>query len=339
MSYRNYLIRRGISTIPVFIGLSALIFIIARIIPGQPARLALGPRASDEAVQNLREQMGLNDPLWVQYLEYMSGLLRGDMGISLTTNHNVAADISQFLPATLELAVTAMLLAIVLGVPLGVIAGQNKDQFEDNASRGFAFFGVSLPRFWAAIVLQVIFAFGLGLFPPTGRIGDVELQRITGFYILDSIMTLNGPALVSVLHHLALPALTLSLPPMADITRMTRSNFIEEFNKEYVEGLRVHSIPERLIAYKYVLKRSFTSTLTIIGLDFGFLIGGAFLVEIVFNWPGLAAYGVRAILEKDLNAVIGVTLVIGIAYLMANFVVDILYGYLDPRVRIGGSEE
>lgn len=338
MSYRNFLVRRALSTIPVFIGLSALIFIIARVIPGRPARLALGPRASEEAVQNLREQMGLNEPLWVQYLDYMSGLLRGDMGVSLTTNHNVASDIAQFLPATLELAVTAMIIAIVVGVPLGVIAGQNKDRLEDNVSRGFAFFGVSLPRFWAAIVFQMIFAFGLGWFPPTGRLGDVELHRITGLFLFDSLVTLNGSAFVSTLHHLFLPALTLSLPPMADITRMTRSNFIEEFNKEYIEGLRVYNIPEKLIAYKYVLKRSFTSTLTIIGLDFGFLIGGAFLVEIVFNWPGLAAYGVRAILEKDLNAVIGVTLVIGITYLVANFIVDILYGYLDPRVRLRGVE-
>lgn len=338
MSYFGYVVRRALSTIPVFIGLSILIFVIARVIPGKPARLALGPRASEEAVQRLRDQMGLDQPIWVQYIEYMAGLLRGDMGQSLTTNHNVARDLAHFLPATLELAIVGMMIAIVFGIPLGVVAGQNKDKLPDNLSRGFAFFGVSLPRFWAAILLQLVFAFSLGYFPPTGRIGDVELTRITGLFLVDSVLQLNYAAFASALNHIFLPALTLSLPPMADITRMTRSSFIEEYNKDYVEGLWIYRVPEKLIAYKYVLKRSFTSTLTIIGLDFGFLIGGAFLVEIVFNWPGMAAYGVRAILEKDLNAIIGVTLVIGVAYLTANFIVDILYGYFDPRVRLGEKE-
>lgn len=315
-----------------------LIFIIARVIPGRPARLALGPRASEEAVQRLRDQMGLDQPIWIQYIEYMGGLIRGDMGQSLTTNHNVAQDIAHFLPATLELVIVAMVIAIIFGIPLGVIAGQHKDRLPDNLSRAFAFFGVSLPRFWVAIILQLIFAFSLGYFPATGRLGDIELTRITGLLLLDSIIQMKFEAFSSALTHIFLPALTLSLPPMADITRMTRSSFIEEYNKEYIEALWIQNIPEKLIAYKYVLKRSFTSTLTIIGLDFGFLIGGAFLVEIVFNWPGLAAYGVRAILEKDLNAVIGVTLVVGLAYLTANFVVDILYGYLDPRVRLGVKE-
>lgn len=337
MNYRRYLLRRALSTIPVFFGVSVLIFVIARVIPGKPARLALGPRATDEAVAQLRRQMGLDQPLWTQYVEYMTGLLRGDMGQSLVTNNNVATDIAQFLPATVELTTAGMLIAIVFGVPLGVVAGQHKDEWPDNASRSFAFFGVSLPRFWSAIVLQVIFAFGLGWFPATGRIGDVELQRITGLYLVDSVMTLNPDAFVSVAWHLFLPALTLSLAPMADIARITRSSFLEEFNKDYIEGLRVHSIPKKFIAYKYILKRSFTSTLTIIGLDYGFLIGGAFLVEIVFSWPGMSAYGVRAILQKDINAIVGVTLVIGVAFLLANFLVDVLYGYLDPRVRF--SEE
>lgn len=334
MDYRRYLVRRALSTIPVFIGVSVLIFAIARVIPGRPARLALGPRATDEAVAQLRRQMGLNKPLWAQYIDYMSGLLQGDMGQSLVTNNNVATDIARFLPATVELTTVAMLIAIVIGVPLGVVAGQNKDEFLDNVSRGFAFFGVSLPRFWAAIMLQVIFAFGLGLFPATGRIGDVELARVTGLFLVDSVLTLDPEVFVSASWHIFLPALTLSLPPMADIARITRSSFVEEYNKDYIEGLRVHSIPDKLIAYKYVLKRSFTSTLTIIGLDYGFLIGGAFLVEIVFSWPGMSAYGVRAILQKDINAVVGVTLVISVAFLTANFLVDILYGYLDPRVRL-----
>lgn len=340
MSYKRYLVRRLLWTIPVFIGLSMLIFSLARVIPGSPARLALGPRATEEQIQNLREQMGLDQPVWIQYIDYMSGLLRGDMGQSLTTNHNVAADIGQFFPATFELTTIGMVLAIVLGIPLGVIAGRNKDEIEDNASRGVAFFGISLPRFWSGIILQVIFAFGLGIFPATGRLAEgYEVSRVTGLMLIDTLLATNLAAFGNAVHHLALPAVTLSLAPMADIARMTRSSFIEEYNKEYVQGLRTHDIPEKVIAYKYVLKRSFSATLTIMGLNYAFLLGGAFLVEIVFSWPGMAAYGVRAILDKDINAIIGVTLVVGIAFLVVNFLVDMLYGYLDPRVRYGGGAE
>lgn len=341
MSYRDYLLRRAASTIPMFIGLSILIFTMARVIPGRPARLALGPRATEEAVEELRRQMGLNKPIWMQYLDYMAGLLRGDMGQSLITNRNVATDLAQFFPATFELTTLGMLIAIAVGIPLGVIAGRHKDEFEDNASRGFAFFGVSMPPFWAGILLQLLIAFQLGWLPASGRLGS-EVQfanHVTGLLLVDTVLALDVTAFISAVHHLILPAVTLSLAPMADIARMTRSSFIEEFNKDYVEGLRTHGIPEHLIAYKYVLKKSFAATLTIIGLDYGFLLGSAFLVEIVFAWPGMAAFGVEAILRKDINAVVGVTLVVGAAFLTVNFIVDLLYGYFDPRVRYGEVEE
>lgn len=341
MGYRDYLIRRGFSTVPMFIGLSVLIFTLARVIPGRPARLALGPRASEEAVQQLRHQMGLNQSIWQQYLDYMVGMLQGNLGQSLITNRNVATDIWMFFPATFELTTFAMLLAILVGVPLGVIAGQHKDQFEDNASRVFAFFNVSLPPFWAGIVLQLLIAFHLGWLPATGRVSEFTYMpiRVTGLLVVDSLLAFNIPVFVSTLEHLALPVLTLSLAPMADIARMTRSSFIEEYDKDYVEGLKTHGIPSKLIAYKYVLRKSFASTLTIIGLDYGFLLGSAFVVEIVFSWPGMASYGVNAIIRKDINAIIGVTLVVGAAFLTVNFLVDVLYGYFDPRVWHGSDTE
>ncbi|WP_129116249.1 ABC transporter permease [Halegenticoccus tardaugens] len=337
MSYSDYLTRRLLSTIPMLFGLSVLIFIMARVIPGAPARQALGPRASEEAVQQLREQMGLNDPIWVQYVDYMSGILRGDMGQSLVTNHNVASDIAEFFPATLELTSVAMLIAILVGVPLGVIAGLNKDATEDNISRAFSFFAVSLPAFWAGILLQLVFAFQLDLLPATGRLGDITYvpQEVTGLLLVDSLLALNFVAFTSAAEHLVLPAVTLALAPIADIARMTRSSFIEEYNHDYVEGLRTHGLPGKLVAYKYVLRKSFAATLTIIGLDYGFLLGSAFLVEIVFSWPGMASYGVKAILQTDINAIVGVTMVIGVGFLFANFVVDVLYGVFDPRVRFG----
>ncbi|MFP8888902.1 ABC transporter permease [Natrialbaceae archaeon A-CW2] len=337
MGFKSYVFRRILSGIPVFIGLSMLIFFLARVLPGDPARLALGPRASDEAVQSLRDQMGLNDPVVVQYLNYMAGLFQGDMGISLTTNRNVAADLVYFFPATFELITVGMTIAVLLGVPLGIIAGQNKDRFEDNAGRLFAFFGVSMPAFWVAILLQLLFAFYMGWLPATGRIATAP-PRITGLMLVDSLIATDFAAFRSALAHLALPAFTLALAPMADIARMTRSSFIEEFNKDYVHALETSGIPAKLIAYKYVLKSSFAATLTIIALDYGFLIGSAFLIEIVFAWPGMARYGVTAILENDINAIVGVTLVVGLVYIVANMVVDIMYGYFDPRVRYGGDE-
>ncbi len=339
MRYTTFLIRRFLQVIPVLFGLSVLIFVLARVVPGNPARMALGPRASDEAVAQLEAEMRLDEPIWYQYLAYLEGITRGELGHSITTGRDVAADIVIFFPATLELVILAMLIALVLGIPLGIISALNKDKWEDNLSRGIAFIGVSMPVFWAAILLQLFFAFNLGLFPSTGRYGDIEYTRITGMLLLDSILTLNVDAFRNVLWHLWLPAFSLSLAPLADITRMTRSSFIEEYNKEYVDGLRSHSIPEKLLVSKYVFKRSSTSTLTIAGLDFGFLIGGAFLVEIVFSYPGMARYGVNAILNNDINAVVGVTLFIGLVYLLANFFVDVMYGYLDPRVRKQGDAQ
>lgn len=341
MGYRDYLIKRGLSTVPMLIGLSMLIFTLARVIPGRPARLALGPRATDEAVQQLRNRMGLDEPLWKQYIDYMVGLLHGDMGQSLVSNRNVATDLVEYFPATFELTTLAMIIAIVIGVPLGVVAGSNKDRWPDNASRLFSFFNVSLPPFWAGILLQLVIAFYMGWLPATGRIGDVSPMPVetTGLLLVDSLLAANIDAFVSAVKHLILPAITLSLAPMADIARMTRSSFIEEFDKDYVEGLRTHGIPSKLIAYKYVLRKSFASTLTIIGLDYGFLLGSAFVVEIVFSWPGMASYGVEAILQKDINAMVGVTLVIGASFLIVNFVVDILYGFFDPRVWHGGDSQ
>ncbi|MFD1647938.1 ABC transporter permease [Haloarchaeobius litoreus] len=341
MGHRSYLIKRGLSTIPMFVGLSVLIFTLARVIPGRPARLALGPRASDEAVQSLRDQMGLDKPLWEQYLDYVGGVVQGDLGQSLISNRNVATDLLEYFPATFELTTLAMIIAIFVGVPLGVIAGQHKDRWPDNASRLFSFFNVSLPPFWAGILLQLVVAFQLGWLPATGRVGDVSPMPIetTGLLLVDSALAFNVPAFVSSSQHLILPAITLSLAPIADIARMTRSSFIEEYDKDYVEGLRTHGIPERLIAYKYVLRRSFASTLTIIGLDYGFLLGSAFVVEIVFSWPGMASYGVEAILQKDINAMVGVTLVVGASFLLVNFVVDVLYGVFDPRVWHEGESQ
>ncbi len=325
---------RLIQIIFTLFGLSILIFFLARVMPGDPARLALGPEATREQVEELRHKLGLDKPLPYQYIEFLKGLARGKMGISLITKRDVAKDIKERLPATLELIIFAMTFSILVGVPLGIISALRKDKFLDNFTRVFAFSGVSFPRFWIGIMFQLIFAYALSLLPLTGRISENPPIHITGFYVLDSILTLNFSALEDSLIHLMLPVFTLSLSPIAQITRLIRANMIEQMRKDYTLALRVNGLPENLNIYKYMLKNAFTSTLTIIGLLFGWLLGNAFVVETVFAWPGMARYGINSVIRKDFNAVVGVTLIVGITYVIINFIVDILYRYLDPRIGI-----
>ncbi|MDR5694146.1 MAG: ABC transporter permease [Armatimonadota bacterium] len=332
MSFRTYLLRRLLHIIPALLGLSILIFVLSRVVPGDPARLALGPDATQEQVEQLRREMGLDKPLVVQYLRYMGGLFRGDFGFSLRTRRNVAQDIKEFLPATVELTTVAMLFAIALGVPLGVLSAVRKDRPEDHISRILALIGVALPRFWLAILLQLLFAYYLGILPTIGR-GPAPPVRLTGIYLLDSLLALDFRAFLIALKHLILPAFALSVGSLAQIMRLVRANMIEEMRRDYVLAARSYGLPERVVIYKYALKNAFSSALTVIGLSYGFLLGNAFLVETVFAWPGLAFYGVDSLLFKDLNAVVGVTIVIGVAFAVVNLLVDIAYGYLDPRIR------
>jgi len=332
MSFPAYLFRRLLHIIPALVGLSILMFLISRVLPGDPARLALGPEATAEQVEQLRREMGLDKPLVTQYTVYISGLFRGDFGFSLRTRRNVAQDIREFLPATVELTTVAMLFAVGVGVPLGVVSAVRKDRAEDHVSRLIALAGVAIPRFWLAILLQLVFAYYLGVLPTIGR-GPGPPVRLTGLHLLDSLLTANPGAFLTALRHVALPAFALSLGSLAQITRLVRANMIEEMRKDYALAARSYGLPDRVIIYKYVLKNAFSSALTVIGLSYGFLLGNAFLVEAVFAWPGLAFYGVDSLLFKDLNAVMGVTLVVGVAFAVANLLVDVAYSYLDPRIR------
>jgi len=332
MSFGTYLLRRLLHIIPALVGLSILIFLLSRVVPGDPARLALGPDATAEQVEQLRREMGLDRPLVEQYVRYVGGLFRGDFGFSLRTRRNVAQDIREFLPATVELTTVAMVIAVAVGMPLGVLAAVHKDRTADHISRLLALGGVALPRFWVAILLQLLFAYYLGILPTIGR-GPAPPVRITGLFLVDSLLALNIPAFLVALKHLILPAVALSLGSLAQIARLVRANMIEEMRRDYALAARSYGLPERVIIFKYVLKNAFSSALTVIGLSYGFLLGNAFLVETVFAWPGLAFYGVDSLLFKDLNAVVGVTIVVGVAFAVVNLLVDVAYGYLDPRIR------
>ncbi|WP_136602742.1 ABC transporter permease [Salinigranum halophilum] len=336
MSYVDYLIQRALQSVPVILGLSVLIFGISRVIPGDPVRLALGPEASDSQVATLRAEMGLDQPLPVQYFDWLVGVVQGDWGMSLRTNNNVFSDIVGRLPATFELTTVTLMFAVLLAIPFGVVAGTNKDRWQDHASRITALFGVSMPRFWVAIVLQIIFVVSLGLLPLSGRLSDgvTPPPSVTHLYLVDSLIAGQFGTFIDAATHLVLPAFALGLATLAQVMRLIRSDMIDEQRKDYVLAARAYGLPNNLIEYKYMLRNAFTSSLTVIGLAFGFLLGNAFLVEIVFAWPGMARYGVQAILYQDFNAIVGVTIVVGIGFVTANFIVDLLYGYLDPRVRL-----
>lgn len=332
MNFRTYLLRRTLHLIPVLLGLSVLIFILSRVIPGDPVRLALGLEATAEQVNQLRRQMGLDRPLVVQFVSYLTGALRGDFGYSLRTHRNVAQDLLDFFPATLELTSVAMLISVAVGVPLGILAAVRKDALPDHVSRILALIGVALPRFWLAILLQLALAYYLRLLPTIGR-GPAPPLHFTGLYLVDSLAALRLDAFWTSLKHLAMPAFALSVGTLAQVMRLIRAGMIEETRRDYALAARSYGLPANLIIYKYLLKNAFTATLTILGLSYGFLLGNAFLVEVVFAWPGLAFYGVDALRFKDFNGVIAVTLVIGAAYAVVNLLTDILYGYVDPRVR------
>ena len=335
-SLRPYVLRRTLLILPTLFGLVVIVFIISRLLPGDVAQRVLGPLASAQDLANFRHQYGLDQPIPVQFYHYFVGLLSGDWGISFRTSRPVLVDIGEYFPATLELTTAAMIIAIILGIAIGIVAATSGRKYVDAASRLFSVYAVSLPEWWTGIIAQLVLAFDLGLFPPTGRL-DYEVitepVRITGLYVVDSILTLNGPALANSLWHLALPSLVLSLGAMAQIARMTRSSLLEQSAKDYVIFERANGMPNRIVTYKYMLKCAFSSVLTIIGLTYGFLLGGDFLVESVFAWPGIGYYGVQALLYKDFNSVVGVVITIGVSFAIVNLVVDLLYGILDPRVR------
>jgi peptide/nickel transport system permease protein len=341
MKYWQYLVRRLLGGVVSLLGLSVIIFAVSRVIPGNPARMALGPLATDEQVQELAREMGLTQPLPLQYVDYMRGLLVGELGQSLETKRAVTTDIVQYLPATLELITVAMLFTVVFGIPLGVVAAQNKDGMTDNATRLVSFFSVSVPGFFIAIMFQLVFGYLLEWLPITGRLGSQyasQVPYVTGFLLVDTAVAGHLGAHLDAWAHILLPALSLSLAGMGQVMRITRSSMIDVTGKDFVEAERSFGLPEWLVTYKYTLKNAIIPSLTILGLLYASLLGNAFLIELVFSWPGLASYGVTAVMNNDFNAVVGVTMTIGVAFVLINFLVDVLLGRVDPRIRLNIEE-
>ncbi len=331
-----YLTKRALSLLMVLLGLAVMIFIIARIVPGDPARIALGPLATAAQVEELRQEMGLNDPIHIQLWHYLSGLAQGDLGKSLLTSRPVMDDILQALPATFELVLATVVLQIVISIPLGVLAAYYRDTWVDNVTRVVSLIGVVTPGFVLAIILQLLASYYLTIFPIAGRLDPgLEFQAsTTGLLLIDSVIAGRLDVFVDAARHIFLPAIALSAAGIGQVMRITRSSMIEVGSRDFVEAARAYGIPERVVTFRYMLRVASVAPLTILGLEFASLIGNAFVVEFVFSWPGLASYGVRTILQKDLNAVIGVVLVSGVFFVIANLTIDALLGIIDPRHRI-----
>jgi peptide/nickel transport system permease protein len=330
----RYILRRLVLLVPVLFGIMTAVFVLLQLIPGDPAVALAGDKGSVEQVERIRREFGLDRPLPVQYAYFLKAAFTLDFGDSLRTHQPVAGELRQFFGATLELSIAALLIALAVGIPVGVVAATHRNGPLDYGTMLLALVGISTPVFWAGIVLIYLLSFKLGLFPIGGILGtNVELEHITYGYVLDSVLTGNWAALRSSLHHLLLPAIVLSTIPMAIVARMTRSSMLEVLGQDYLRTARAKGVAERLVVLRHALKNALIPVVTVIGLQFGGLISGAFLTETVFGRPGVGRYVVTAIGARDYPAIQGTVLVVAIIFVLINLAVDVVYAFLDPRIH------
>ncbi len=329
----TYIARRLLYTIPVLFGITLFTFAFLRV-TGDPCTALLGEHYTPARCEEVRIRYGLDQPLHVQYARYVSKVVSGDLGRSIVTKRPVASELKDVFPATVELALAAMTIAVLVGIPLGVLAAARHNSALDLVSMVAALVGVSMPVFWLGLMLVYVFAFRLGLFPTSGRLSTgVELRTITNLFVVDSFLTGNWPALRNALHHLALPALALSSIPAAFIARITRSAMLDVLGQDYVRTARAKGLSERVVIGRHALANALLPVVTVIGLQTGFLLAGAVLTETIFAWPGMGRWVVHAIPANDVPVVQGGVLVFATVFVMANLVVDISYAWLDPRIR------
>ncbi|MEM3404611.1 MAG: ABC transporter permease [Nitrososphaeria archaeon] len=338
-SFKTYLIKRIILALVVIYFVITITFILSHVVPSDPAELYVGPKATAEQREKAIKELGLNQPIYIQYLRYFQNLVNGDLGKSLRAHTPVLHDILTYLPATLEIVVLANIVALIVGVAFGSYSALKKDMLADHLIRIVSVGGVSIPSFWFALITQLVFFGILGIFPLDSRLSsDIQLfnpiHTITGFYTIDALITGNIVALVDSVRHIILPAFVLATYPIGLVTRMVRSMMVEVLNENYIRFAKANGFKDNLIYYKYALKNALTPALMALGLSFAYSITGAFLVEVIFSWPGLGTYTVNAILENDYPAILGVTIFGTIFYVFINLFLDILQAYLDPRVRL-----
>jgi peptide/nickel transport system permease protein len=330
----QYIVRRLISMIPTLFGVSVVVFLFIHLIPGDPASAMLRENAPAEVAERIRESLGLNKPLYEQYAIYLGKVLRGDLGRSLVTNNPVTDDLANRLPATAELSILAMLIATLVGIPAGIISAVRRNSIIDTASMFLSLTGVSMPIFWLGLMAIYLFAVELHWVPSGTRIGpDVQLTRITNFYLVDAILTGNLSALGDLLHHLILPSIVLATVPMALLARMTRSSMLEALNQDYVRTAHAKGLRARVVIVRHALKNALLPIITVIGLQVGGLLSGAILTETIFGWPGVGRWVYDSIQLRDYPVVQGVTLTIALIFVFVNLLVDLSYAFVDPRIH------
>lgn len=319
----------------VLLGVTILTFFLSHVVPADPVAAYLGEHAPQAQVEALREKLGLNKPVVEQYLIYMRDLLHGDLGTSIRNNRPVMDDLKQYLPATVELSTAAILAAILIGIPTGVISAIYRDKWHDQAARGFSLLGVSLPVFYLGLLLLAIFYYKLDWLPGPGQLSPYVSPpvRWTGMVVVDSLLQGNLPAFLDSILHLILPAITLGFASGGNITRMTRASMLDVLNQDYIRTARAKGLAERVVILRHTLRNAMIPTVTIIGLSYGSLLSGAVLTETIFAWPGIGRYATDSVTSLDIPAILGVTLISALVYSLANLAVDIAYAYLDPRIR------
>ncbi|TQS19497.1 ABC transporter permease [Microbispora hainanensis] len=334
----RFLVRRIVTAVLLALGITLVTFVLTNLVPGDPVAANLGQRALGDPgiVAQWRADHGLDRPLPQQYLLHLEGLLHGDLGTSQQSHRPVLDDLSEAVPATLELAGAAILVSLILGVGFGVIAALRRDRISDHVLRVLSLIGISVPTFWLALVAFYVFFFRLQITPGSGRIdpGMTPPPQVTGLLTVDALLSGRWDVLSSAVGHLAAPALVLALYTIGLLTRFTRSAVLEVLGQDYVRAARAKGLPGRVVLFRYVLRPALVPIITVAGLAFGSLLSGTVLVEAVFAWPGVGQYAYKSATTLDLPAVMGVGLVVGVVYLVINLVVDVLYGVIDPRVRV-----
>jgi peptide/nickel transport system permease protein len=331
----RFVVRRLLLLIPILIGLSILVFVWIRALPGGPAQALLGERATAQSIEEIEEQYGLDEPIHIQYWTYVKTVGRGDFGTSVTTRRPVVDEIEQRFPATIELAIVAMMFSVGFGIPLGFIAAKKYGGVTDQASLVVSLLGISIPVFFFAILLKYIFAVQLGLLPTVGRIdATIDLEHPTNFYLLDALIAGDLVAAWDVIRHMILPAIALGSISLAIIARITRASVLDVQNEDYVRTARAKGLPPRVVDVRHVLRNALLPITTIIGLQVGLLLSGAVLTETVFAWPGMGTWLVDAIKARNYPVLQGGILFVAFVFVLVNLIVDLLYGLINPRIRV-----
>ncbi len=332
----SYVAKRLFYSIFVLIGLSILIFTLTRIIPGDPARLALGPLAPEWAVERLREKLHLNDPLPVQYIIWLKNAIQGDLGESLVSKRPVVKDFLTYFPATLELVIFSTIIATILAILIGAVAGRYANSWFDNLARIFTYIGISVPGFVWAILLLFLFGYIWKVLPTMGQLspGLPRPPVRTGMMSIDALLVGRWDVFIDHLKHMILPALCLSIGRIAQESRILRAGIIENLKKDYIAAAISYGIPERRIMLSYLLKPSMIPMVAVMGMDIAGSMGGSYIIETIFNWPGFGRYSLWAMLNKDLNATIASVMLMGMFFAIFNIIVDVIVAYLDPRIRV-----